>query len=402
MVRVLHVSEAWQVQSKTFCVWCSPGIRDGRIRPPSPARSPIQRRLIQTRRDHQTTMTRQGRRMRTSRRWFRWMARRLPWLSNAPAARYPRFWWLCLLLLTFDGCRSQDKPEPRANPATKDAELTAHPVIVPATIPSDRDAPSPRPSTNRFFFPTGASRPPFVLVLHALGGSGEQIERELGLASFAQRRGFAYAAPDGSMDAQGRRVWNAGRVCCNFSHRDIDDVARLIGIIRDAVSGLSVDARRVFVVGYSNGGFMAHRLACEHASGIRGIVSIAAAGPGSEEHCAPTDPVAILEVHGDRDTVVSYRGGHLFGRAELPSTPSVETSLSPWVRANHCEGTLRFNRRFDLIAALPGEETIAGEFNRCTVPIRVWKILGGQHWLGLDTRALDFIWQFLLDPAQAK
>jgi polyhydroxybutyrate depolymerase len=223
------------------------------------------------------------------------------------------------------------------------------------------------------------------------------MERDFGLAEFARVRGFAYSAPDGSLDRQGRRFWNAGKICCNFGHHDVDDVARLSAIIKDAVVRFRVDERRVFVVGYSNGGFMAHRLACERAEEIRAIVSMAAAGPAADEPCSPANPVAVLEVHGDRDTVVPYPGGHLFSRSELPITPSVEQALKPWATVNQCEGRLRSRHRRDLVTTAPGDETLVFSYDDCAgAPISLWKITGGQHWLGLDVRALDAIWRFLI------
>ncbi|HET9955849.1 MAG TPA: hypothetical protein VFQ61_15165, partial [Polyangiaceae bacterium] len=56
--------------------------------------------------------------------------------------------------------------------------------------------------------PAKSSQPmPFLLILHGLGGSGEQMAQVLNLKTFAQEKQFAYATPDGTPDSMGRRFW---------------------------------------------------------------------------------------------------------------------------------------------------------------------------------------------------
>jgi polyhydroxybutyrate depolymerase len=253
--------------------------------------------------------------------------------------------------------------------------------------------------TVRFFVPAraeGAAKLPFVLVLHGLGGSGAEIVEALGLAAFASARQFLFVAPDGTLDAQGRRFWNANEVCCNFGGIDVNDVERLSALIEYGTAKLNADPERVFVVGYSNGGFMAHRLACEQATRVRAIVSIAATGPGAGQRCQPKRAVSVLEIHGSDDPIVPFDSGHLFGRAELPPTPSVPAGLAVWARAAGCEGQLRALERFDLIHELPGAETESFGYSGCSgsSPL-LWKVAGAGHVIPLGSAALDAIWRFL-------
>ena len=48
-------------------------------------------------------------------------------------------------------------------------------------------------------------------------------------------------------------------------------------ILADVKAKYNVDPKRVFVIGHSNGGFMSHRLACDRASDVAAIVSLAGA-----------------------------------------------------------------------------------------------------------------------------
>ena len=68
----------------------------------------------------------------------------------------------------------------------------------------------------------------------------------------------------------------------------------------------SID-RRIGVVGYSNGGFMAHRLACD-ASDLVTKCQLAGTSWAQLERCAPTNPVSILQVHGTWDMITRYEG----------------------------------------------------------------------------------------------
>jgi polyhydroxybutyrate depolymerase len=243
---------------------------------------------------------------------------------------------------------------------------------------------------------TAGERPAFVLVLHGLGGNGSELAGALGLEALARAKRFSFAAPDGTLDAQGRRFWNANAVCCNFEQRKVDDVERLLGLINYAVGTLQADPQRVFVVGYSNGGFMAHRLACEHADRVRAIVSIAAAGPEAPQRCSPSRAVSVLEIHGSNDAIVPFDGGHLFSRAELPRTPSVRSGLEVWARTAHCEGALQPLRRLDWLAEAPGAETEVSGYASCreSSPL-LWKVDGAGHVMPLGAHALETIWQFL-------
>ena len=51
-----------------------------------------------------------------------------------------------------------------------------------------------------------------------------------------------------------------------------------------------IDPKRVYIIGHSNGAFMAHRLAHDHSGTIAAIVSLAGADQ-SEERPTPPHPV---------------------------------------------------------------------------------------------------------------
>lgn len=244
-------------------------------------------------------------------------------------------------------------------------------------------------------------RLPLVVLLHGLGATGEQTVQQLDVVAFAQQKRFVYVAPDGMQDPTGRRFWNAGPACCDFFGTGVDDSARLRELIAHAVKQLPVDGRRVYVVGYSNGGFMAHQLACTHSEHVAAIVSIAGSGPVPQARCEPRDPVAVLEIHGDRDPIVPMKGGHLFGRSELPKIAGLRDSLQPWTEHNGCSSEVRSSDKLDLVPDVGGKETERAAFRDCNkAPVELWTVQGGAHYLALHSEALGHIWGFL--AAQAK
>ncbi len=96
-------------------------------------------------------------------------------------------------------------------------------------------------------------------------------------AAAAPQGGFVYATPDGTIDGDGNRFWNATDACCNFDRRTVDDVAYLSSVIADIQGQLAIDPKRIAVVGHSNGGFMSYRMACERSDLVGAVVSLAGA-----------------------------------------------------------------------------------------------------------------------------
>jgi polyhydroxybutyrate depolymerase len=179
----------------------------------------------------------------------------------------------------------------------------------------DGGAPAPtqfggsRPVTLRVPAGYDPSHPaPLVILLHGYSASGYVQDVIFHISSVADRYGYFFAAPDGTVDSKGFRFWNATDGCCDFDHSGVDDVAYLTGLVHDIEASYAIDAKRIYFVGHSNGGFMSHRLACDDASEIAAIVSVAGAVWSDASKCQPSAPVAVLEIHGDADQEVLYGG----------------------------------------------------------------------------------------------
>jgi polyhydroxybutyrate depolymerase len=248
---------------------------------------------------------------------------------------------------------------------------------------------------------------PLVVILHGYGASGILQSMYLRLRDIADSEGFFLVAPDGTRDSAGKRYWNATDVCCATEPAAPDDVAYLGGLIDEIRGTYAIDPKRVFLVGHSNGGFMANRLACDRADLFAAIVSLAGATWKEPSRCKPSAPVAVLQIHGDADSTVPYGGGtlppNLLPNQPSASFPGAEETVAAWAANNGCAATPEAaGAPFDLDEGLAGDETTPIRYPGCTKSgaAELWTIHGGSHIPALARDAPSRIWAFLAAHAK--
>jgi polyhydroxybutyrate depolymerase len=223
------------------------------------------------------------------------------------------------------------------------------------------------------------TKAPLVVVLHGYTASGAQQESYFKLTAESDRRGFLYAMPDGTTNRNGERFWNATPACCDFGRTGVDDSGYLASLIAAVAASYSVDPGRVYLTGHSNGGFMAYRMACDHADKITAIVSLAGAMNADPAQCTPSRPVSILEIHGTGDETIGYDGGANAGNG----FPSVATTLNDWRGYDGCNDKADTSSPHkDLVTDLPGAETTVTEYRegcRDGSTVELWSIKDGAH-----------------------
>ncbi|HKO51691.1 MAG TPA: PHB depolymerase family esterase [Polyangiaceae bacterium] len=283
--------------------------------------------------------------------------------------------------------------------ATSSRARATEPELASAT--STRDAGDPArafdpPALLRL--PEGlqaGERVPLLLVLHGFGVSSNLLVAKAGLNALADQKKFAYLAPEGTRDALGRPFWNAGTSCCDLDHRQPDDVGRLRDLLDANLSNASLDAKRVFIIGYSNGGFMAQRLACDVGDRIAGFVSVAGSAPSADVPCAQPSALAALTIHGESDPVVHYAGGTVFDRSDVETHVSAPDTAKYWAGRLSCGGKLRTVNRIDLEPHLPERETSVQRYDDCRGAVELWTVKSGGHYVALQAPALEAIWGFI-------
>jgi polyhydroxybutyrate depolymerase len=228
---------------------------------------------------------------------------------------------------------------------------------------------------------------PLLVVLHGYGANGTLEAGYLGATPSKGSAGLVASgvfviAPDGTLDhgpvdGVPSAFWNATDACCNFENQQVDDVAYLKGLITDIRADYSIDAKRVFLWGHSNGAFMAHRMACDDSGQIAAIIALAGATWLDASKCAPTDKVSVLDIHGDNDLTIAYGGG-----TNVYAYPGEAVTMARWQGYDGCAaGLVEGPTRLDLEKSLTGAETVVSRFSGCPagIGVELWTIQGGGH-----------------------
>jgi polyhydroxybutyrate depolymerase len=220
---------------------------------------------------------------------------------------------------------------------------------------------------------------PLVILLHGYGASGSLQDLYFGLTAISDERGFLYVHPDGLVDADDKRYWNASDACCDFAPTGVDDSTYISTLITQIKARYTVDPKRVFLIGHSNGGFMSYRMACDYSDQIAAVVSLAGAMPADVAKCASATPVSVLQVHGTADATIAYDGGKIAGHAY----PSARTTVSDWATINGCSATADTSAPpLDVDSKLAGSETTVTKYGSGCKPgghAELWTIEGGAH-----------------------
>lgn len=151
------------------------------------------------------------------------------------------------------------------------------------------------------FKPDGKT--PVVYALHYFTGSPDKMAEYTKLNEKADKEGFAvvYPAAKGWL---GKHVtqWNLN----NSPDYRVDEIA-FVGQLMDKVDrDLNPDRKREYVVGYSNGGMLAHEVAAKYGDRIAAFASVSGSKVG--ELTKPQDGVNGLLIHGTKDHLVPFEG----------------------------------------------------------------------------------------------
>ncbi|MBL9028796.1 MAG: prolyl oligopeptidase family serine peptidase [Myxococcales bacterium] len=216
---------------------------------------------------------------------------------------------------------------------------------------------------------------PLVLMLHGGGGSGRQLEEDSSkMSEVADREGFIAVYPDGTGTL---RTWNGGGCCGSAVTNEIDDVGFVAALLDQLEATICVDRRRIYASGMSNGGILSHRLACELPSRFAAVAPVA--GAEMAPTCTPSEPVALMHIHGTADGHVPPEGGFGCGPANVSFPPLADT-LERRRLINGCEES-------------PSPTFTAGDgtcsaYDGCAADVVLCLIQGGGHsWPGGEPNA---------------
>jgi poly(3-hydroxybutyrate) depolymerase len=214
--------------------------------------------------------------------------------------------------------------------------------------------------------PENADNQTPLMLIFALHGYDMNNVAVKGLYNFTQRsNGQAITVlpqgegpPPGDVSHWGDGVlqstWNGGDTNYNYIRALIDDLSERY----------CIDTSRVFITGFSMGGFFTNSIACAHSDWFLGFAPVAGGGPNS---CADDVRSAIMVSHGTTDDIVDISSG--------------EGSRDFWIDQNGCSSSSN--------SSFTGCESYEG----CTDGAPVHWCTGGYNHT-VDGTAVGNIWEF--------
>ncbi len=168
---------------------------------------------------------------------------------------------------------------------------------------------------------------PLVIDMHGFTNTNVTQQAQAGWDNLAEEKGFIVVYPQGIGNA-----WNAQGACCGLINSQ--DEQFIINLIATLQNSARIDENRIYATGFSNGGSMAHTLACNRADLFKAIASISfsLSGGASNEiiaNCTPSKPISVIHFHGTEDEVANYNDGIL-------DSLGAQESLSTWVQIQNC------------------------------------------------------------------
>lgn len=225
---------------------------------------------------------------------------------------------------------------------------------------------------------------PLVMVLHGGSGNYQSVQGFTQMNPVSNQNNFLAVYPQGIGVAPPGYSWADGRNT-SADQAGIDDVGFISKLVDTLTVEYTIDTTRIYVCGFSNGGFMTQRLACEvpelfaALGGLGCSMDIALI-----QNCSPGQAVPMAYFAGTSDPEVPYAGGAMNNPEVTPIVP-VDTAVQFWVDNNYCQTA-------EPLVNIPNtveSDNSTVEFYKysdcdCNAEVHFYKILNGGHtWPGV-------------------
>jgi polyhydroxybutyrate depolymerase len=228
---------------------------------------------------------------------------------------------------------------------------------------------------------------PTIFMWHGFSGSPSKVMEFTNINKEAEQKRWFAVYPKGTGLISG---FNGAGCCPGVFANDVQFAKDIITWLK---TELCVDADNVFSTGFSNGGFMSNRLACEVPELFKAIAPHSGT-IGKSYNCNPSKGVPVLLFHGDADPTVPY-----FGNSQWMS---FQEAAAKWAQLNQCGDE---NNARD---SYQSQTTTCVRFDSCgrdNVPLEYCSITGLAHsWSGVadyDIDATAHLFEFFMALASA-
>ncbi len=182
----------------------------------------------------------------------------------------------------------------------------------------------------------GKTAMPVVLAFHGGGGNPEAFVTMTGFNDLADRQGFIVVYPAGSGATARRLSWNILLSETYATSKNVDDIGYVKALLNSVEKYFKVDTKRIYAAGFSQGGMLCYRLACdaELSQRLAAIAPVGATMTVDPDDCNASRAVPVISFHGTADPFSNYEGGvgSKSPRNDRVARPSVAQSIRYWVR----------------------------------------------------------------------
>ena len=239
---------------------------------------------------------------------------------------------------------------------------------------------------------------PVVFVFHGGLGNPDLTEKQTGFSKKADEEGFIVVYPygTGSFDKK-LLTWNTWNCCGYADKKNINDIDFINAVLKQIKEKYSLDEKRVYATGLSNGGMMCYLIASELSELFAAVAPVAGAMFDTTSS-NPKSKVSMIIFNSADDLHVPYNGGA--GEKSLVDVEylPVETTVNLWVN--------KYNAFF--MSKSESTAFIKTNYkNNNGTEIVLYKMLSGGHsWPGGEkirrfadnpvksVSATDLIWEF--------
>jgi polyhydroxybutyrate depolymerase len=234
-----------------------------------------------------------------------------------------------------------------------------------------------------------------VLMLHGNGATMQNSQNFTNLNSVSNTNGFLAIYPEGyGIVSSGGFSWADGRGT-SADIAGIDDLGFLNKLLDTLLTNYTIDTNKIYICGFSNGGYMTQRIACEQNQRFAAMASLGSIMDTSlYSSCNPQRPIPMMFVIGTADPFVPFNGGVATGSGGLVNQIiNADTLVDFWKINNNC---FQSNSPINLpdIDLTDNSTVTVFDFTNCSCnsDVKFYRINGGGHtWPGVEIPLYEII-----------
>ena len=244
--------------------------------------------------------------------------------------------------------------------------------------------------------PAAPGAKPVIFMLHGLGGTAEAAMHGTQLPLLGEQEGFVSIFPNAVAKRWNHFPLNAVPPSYVQDWQQAgsgipDDVGFLKALVAELVGRRVADPKRIYIAGFSAGGFMSMRMICENAQLFAAAALISSSMPEpAGAVCQPKLPVPLYALKGTADQNEPYNGGPV-----LDGTFSVWSAAQLTAFFRKLDGCIGESTPITVQGENPAKESFV-QWSHCTDgPVILGTVQGGPHILfPLPPPAKTLWWYF--------